>query len=286
LTVLYHYCSTSNFVSIVSSQSIWLSSLSLSNDTMEGRLVSKIIDRLANRDGLTEQSINEILGTVGFLEALLDGLGFCLSLEGDLLSQWRGYAANATGFSIGFSKEYLLSLSESLKEKEDPGFFLVKVEYEIKEQEELIRSTYENIKQIIDSDRLKLPRPRGLLDQRSDEDIEKELEEFKKSRMIMLTTAMELVPKLYAIKTAAFREEREWRLISHLLRKEESCLYRALDDRIVPYKVFDLAKLDAEPIIEVKIGPKNQTPIYVVKSFLTMHGFKNTTVSQSSATLR
>lgn len=252
---------------------------------MEGRLVSKIIDRLANRDGLTEQSINEIRSTVGFLEVLLDGLGFCLSLEGDLLSQWRGYAANATGFSIGFSKEYILSLSESLKEKKDLVLLLQKVEYEVPEQEELIRPTYENIKQITDSGRLKFPRPRGLLDQRSDEDIEKELEGFMKSRMTMLTTAMNLIPKFYAIKTSAFREEREWRLISHLLQKE-SCLYTALNDRIVPYKVLDLAKLETEPIIEVKIGPKNQTPVHVVESFLTIHGFKNVIVSQSSATLR
>jgi hypothetical protein len=253
---------------------------------MEGRLVSKIIDRLANRDGLTEQSINEIRSTVGFLEILLDGLGFCLSLEGDLLIQWRGYAANATGFSIGFSKEYFLSLSERLTEKKDLVLFLQKVEYEVTEQEGLIRPTYENIKQIIDSGRLKLPRPRGLLDQRSDGDIEKEFEEFKKSRMNFFTTTMKLIPKLYAIKTDAFREEKEWRLISHLLREKESCLYRSLNDRIVPYKIINLAKLEIEPIIEVKIGPKNKTPISVVKNFLTMHGFTNVIVSQSSATLR
>jgi hypothetical protein len=52
MTVLYHYCSTSTFVSIISGKSIWLSSLNLSNDTMEGKLVAETLCRMATRDGL------------------------------------------------------------------------------------------------------------------------------------------------------------------------------------------------------------------------------------------
>ena len=47
---LYHYCSTESFVSMVRGASLWLSSLSLSNDTMEGRLVNAAVMRLAARD--------------------------------------------------------------------------------------------------------------------------------------------------------------------------------------------------------------------------------------------
>ncbi|MDP2064189.1 MAG: DUF2971 domain-containing protein, partial [Phaeovulum sp.] len=34
-------------------------------------------------------------------------LGFCLSEESDLLSQWRGYAQDGAGFSVSFSVEKL-----------------------------------------------------------------------------------------------------------------------------------------------------------------------------------
>ncbi|MCX5827610.1 MAG: DUF2971 domain-containing protein, partial [Deltaproteobacteria bacterium] len=107
MTVLYHYCSTSVFVSIIENRSIWLSSLNLSNDSLEGKLVAEIVARISTSDGLDQASSEELQKGVNFIEQIVDGLGFCLSEEGDLLSQWRGYAEDATGFSIGFSKKYL-----------------------------------------------------------------------------------------------------------------------------------------------------------------------------------
>jgi hypothetical protein len=89
---------------------------------MEGKLVAEIIDQLAKRDGLDELAIKELQDLIGFIETQFDGLGFCLSEEGDLLSQWRGYAADATGFSIGFSKDSLMYLNR----QKLPGFSLKK----------------------------------------------------------------------------------------------------------------------------------------------------------------
>lgn len=44
--VLYHYCSTDAFHAIVESRTIWLSSLSSSNDALEGRLIAQIMNEL------------------------------------------------------------------------------------------------------------------------------------------------------------------------------------------------------------------------------------------------
>ncbi len=107
MDILYHYCSTASFHAIIQSRALWLSSLSLSNDTMEGKLVVRAIARLAERDSLEPKSFRLLRQIIGFSELAFDGLGFCLSEDGDLLSQWRGYAGNATGVAIGFSKEYL-----------------------------------------------------------------------------------------------------------------------------------------------------------------------------------
>lgn len=283
MTSLFHYCSSSTFTSIISNRSIWLSSLNMSNDTMEGKLVAEIIYRLAKKDGLDEGTIKQLQAAISFLEEENDGLGFCLSENGDILSQWRGYATDATGFSIGFSKEYLSALSESLRVQNQIYFTLKNVEYDATAQEELVRPTYEKVKQTIEVGLKKIPLPpRGLIDLFTD----KEVKEYKDVFQSVLSEIFMLFPKLYALKTAAFREELEWRLISYKTRDEVSCSFKALIDRIVPYREFLLPNLEAAPIIEIFIGPKNHTPGYVVKAFLEKHDFENVTISRSSATYR
>src|SRR5690606_28676010 len=37
-----------------------------------------------------------------------EGFALCLSEKGDLLSQWRAYARDGTGISIGFSSDFLM----------------------------------------------------------------------------------------------------------------------------------------------------------------------------------
>ena len=55
MTTLCHYCSNNAFHSIMASHSIWLSSLSLSNDTMEGKLVARTFAQRAKDEGLDDQ---------------------------------------------------------------------------------------------------------------------------------------------------------------------------------------------------------------------------------------
>jgi len=133
LDVLYHYCSTESFLKIVLSRELWLSALSLSNDRMEGKLVAAALKRLARKDGLPDRDIAELKKNVRLLENWIEGLGFCFSLERDLLSQWRGYSADGTGVSIGFSKASLLFRCDELREAEDHVNFDIRtVEYVIR----------------------------------------------------------------------------------------------------------------------------------------------------------
>jgi hypothetical protein len=82
MELLYHYCSTEAFHAIVGSQCLWLSSLPLSNDTMEGKLVAGAIESLAKRDGLEQKTVASIQRQIGMLEDSIHGLGFCLSYRG------------------------------------------------------------------------------------------------------------------------------------------------------------------------------------------------------------
>jgi len=287
MTILYHYCSNHAFHSIIENRAIWLSSLSLSNDSMEGKLVADILARIAQSDGLDHVATQRLQESVAALEKIIDGLGFCLSEDGDLLSQWRGYAADASGVSIGYSKEYLEKLAEAIRDPEKPGFTLQKVEYEYENQECLVKPTYLKVKELIEEGAFKIPGKRGLLDDRSDEEVEREKDKIVDAYQRLALTMLALFSKLFLLKTKAFREEREWRLISYFMKQgNDVCSFRALTDRIAPYRKYGLLELQSEPIVEVILGPKNVTPNYVIDSFLKQRGFVNVKVLRSEATYR
>jgi hypothetical protein len=252
---------------------------------MEGKLVAQTLERIGKNDSLDSSALTGLQDVVTFVESICDGLGFCLSEKGDLLSQWRGYAADAGGFSIGFSKKYLSELTAS--KKNEIGSSLLKVCYTLAEHEDLVRPTYETAKKYLENGKFRLPRPRMLLDLRTDAEIENEFEEYKKNHAAVYMSALPLLTKLYALKSIAFQEEQEWRMMAYSLQNEhDSCCYRAMKDRIVPYMDINLVPLEDEPIVEVLIGPKNLTPVNVVEGVLKKHGFNNVSVTRSIATYR
>jgi len=282
---LYHYCSNNAFHSIIENRRIRLSSLSLSNDSMEGKLVTEILARIAESDGLDQAATHRLQKSVSILEQVFDGLGFCLSEDGDLLSQWRGYAADATGVSIGFSKDYLEKFAEASRGQEKSGFSLQKVVYDPKTQESLIKPTYTEIRKLIDDGAFRSP-VKVFFDTRSDNEVERDAIKIKKAFWDLSMTTLMLFDKLFLLKTNAFCGEREWRLISYLVKKGDSCSFRSLNDRIVPFREFDLLDLGSDSVAEVILGPKNKTPNKVIESLLTQSGFPNVKISCSKATYR
>ena len=287
MDALYHYCSVSTFHSIIQSRSIRLSSLTLSNDTMEGKLVAKAITRLAERDGLGNKTILRLQELLTSLESLVDGLGFCLSEEGDLLSQWRGYAADATGVSIGFSHAYLQQFSASSKNSGKPGFSLDRVKYTLAGHESKVEPIYQRMRKHIDNGAFSLVGLRGLLDTRSETEIDEERNRIKETFSKLLLTTLELFPLLFHLKAYAFNEEKEWRLVSFFTGNEnEECFYRTSSDRIIPCRSYDLISADQPVIKEVVLGPKRHTPPTIVKSFLKKNGFGDVTVRRSEASYR
>ena len=287
MDVLYHYCSTDVFHSIVEANSIWLSSLSLSNDTMEGKLVADVVARLAARDGLSHSDSHRLQEMVGFFENMLDGLGFCLSEEGDLLSQWRGYAADATGVSIGFSRQYLDWLAEQTKGKETSGFTLLKVHYDPQAHEAEVGPTYKETKRLIEAGAFRSSGIRTLLGPRTDEQVEQEKRETAKLLKTLSDTMLMLFTKLFLLKSPGFREEKEWRLLSYLVRGgEDTSFYRAAGDRLIPYRSYKLIQPERRPIAEVILGPKHLSPIKVIEDFLKQNGYGSARIKRSETTYR
>jgi hypothetical protein len=286
-TVLYHYCPTERFLSIVETQELRLSSLSLSNDTLEGRIAESVMATLAKRDGLSGDMWERLKIYLQF-DQLLDGLGFCLSEDGDALSQWRGYAKDGNGFAIGFSRDYLVWLAT--KSREHPsgwGFSLEQVKYSSKEQEAELEPIYREAKRLIDQGALRYSGPRGLLDSRSPEQIAEDDRELQHLRSQLSMHTASLFLKLFTLKSWAFREEKEWRLLSYVrISMDDPVSYRPLEDRLVAYRPYTLESLDRRPILEVLLGPKQLTPPHMINALLQQKGFRDVQVKRSAASYR
>lgn len=283
---LYHYCSTQTFHAIVESGKLRLSSLSLSNDTMEGKLVARTVSELAAKESLGAEKTQQLQQMLELFDDLFDGLGFCLSEERDLLSQWRGYAGDGSGVCIGFSKQYLEWLAEDRPDPEKPGFSLQKVKYERDEHESEVLPTFNEAKRRIEEGAFNYSVGLNLLDSRTDEEVEQERKQNERARTRLSFTLLMLLPKLYLLKSQAFREEREWRLLSHLVHGDKDCSYIAKDHRIVPFRSVELREKERKPIVEVILGPKHSTPSRVVENFLRCYGFDEVKVLHSDATYR
>lgn len=288
MDILYHYCSSDVFHSIVESHSIWLSSLSLSNDTMEGKLVTEAVARLAGRDGLDQSASHRLQEMVGAFEHILDGLGFCLSEEGDLLSQWRGYAADATGISIGFSRQYLDWLAEQTKGKNTSGFALMKVQYDPQAHETEVAPTYKEAKRLIEAGAFKSSGTRSLLGGWTDDQVEQERRETEKLYKTLSFTMLMLFTKLFLLKSPGFHEEKEWRLLSYLHRGgQDTSFHRAVRDRLIPYRSYKLIQTpERQPIAEVILGSKHLSPIKVIEDFVKQNGYCSVRVKRSEAAYR
>ncbi|MBC7781007.1 MAG: DUF2971 domain-containing protein [Proteobacteria bacterium] len=282
METLFHYCPTSTFHSIIQNSSIWLSSLSLSNDRLEGRLISKALGKLAQRDDVTPDRIAQLEAEIRNIEDTYDGLGFCLSEDGDLLSQWRAYAADASGLSIGFDRGYLERAVGDAEGPEYRHLALDKVVYSEPEHLTLLEDMYQRVRgryreagssAAAEADAAPWIAAGAADDQGWMRDIADPL----------YWELFRFIPTLYLLKSAAFREEREWRL--HTIRTRGitgAYAHRPDRNRLVPYLKFLLAP-ECQPITTVVLGPKHTSDPIDVGAFLRTHGFNRVDVVRSEA---
>lgn len=107
---LFHYTDLVGFESIVSNHDLWLTHLRYSNDEEEmnhgQRIVNDVIaDEL--KLGPAADKVAFLEDVKGKLAQQVDVYICCFCLQGDLLSQWRGYGANGSGVSLGIDpKEF------------------------------------------------------------------------------------------------------------------------------------------------------------------------------------
>lgn len=133
--LVYHYCSPESFQAILESGRLRFSDINMMNDSTEHRWGYSVFEeaatRLIKRTGISEQVPTM---TVEFFDAVDQVLSqgqliahpfiSCMSLDGNSLDQWRKYADDGRGYAIGFRAGALKQLPISL----------LKVSYDLEEQ--------------------------------------------------------------------------------------------------------------------------------------------------------
>jgi hypothetical protein len=252
---------------------------------MEGKMVEEALARLAECDKCDQGTISLLQAQFEVYLKDVDGFGFCLSKKRELLSQWRAYASDATGVAIGFSRDYLELLREEYLRQRDPflGFTIAEVMYDPEDHEKQVRPLYQQIKHAIDEgDLLEAKKHSPLRSWSNDTETQR-----KKSCLASLgfSTLMATLAFAFVLKSEAFKEEDELRLLALINRVEIKKLgFDVKSNSLRPYREYELKKFDqCTPVIkEVILGPKHRSPISVVEDFLRCNGFGYVHVSRSA----
>lgn len=251
--ILYHYCSSTSFMGIISSKQIWLTDAAQMNDYAEVRWAERTTYNLhieKAKDGTASSFFKNNYHCR--YKAYLDAAPFfiaCFSESADALSQWRGYAENGSGYAIGFSVS-----------KMGVPLALPALSFSDRTGRGLNRIIYNPTKQL------------ELIDTILSEDQRKESEdECQYKKLAALAIVM---------KNEGFHEEREWRIAMRPAiysqnpnDPDEECLFRSTPKGLSPYFTHDFP---ADAIAKIICGPTNQTTNKNVALFLEKHGVSRT----------
>lgn len=238
--VLYHYTTQAGLLGILDSDALWATKIHYLNDASEYQLAldlaSAILNQLLKGERSTRQrrKISSLLDNLRMIEHM--NVCVCSFSENrDQLSQWRAYAGGSSGYSIGFCTAHLTAKAES------QSFRLVKCIYREADQvhlvETLVRSSL--AKEFNTTPAITHPSdPRTIVVQPVGGDFAKNF--------------AQLAP---LIKSPAFHEEAEWRLVSTKGIDVRQMFFRPGNSMLVPYIPFDLESDKSLYLNSLVVGP-------------------------------
>lgn len=232
---LYHYTDAAGLFGMLNTGELWLTDYRFLNDKSEYTHAFDILksiktELISSKD--IEKAMTEVVAKAGTVDLVSsDAVVFSLSEEKDDLSQWRGYAHDGLGFTIGFDGPAIHSLAQH----DDAEFAFTKVSYDTKKEGEVYKRTFLEIHAILKQSIKNAPQDKSAL-------IEQAIESFN----------LVFVNRALTSKHQSFKSENEWRLISYLMGDNEADV-RVSGRNLIPYYKMKLG--DTLPIKEIGIGP-------------------------------
>ncbi|WP_181174147.1 DUF2971 domain-containing protein [Mesorhizobium sp. B2-3-11] len=274
--IAYHYCSVDTFLSIAQYKTIRLSDINTMNDFSEMHWAYERFEEAANKvfetydreffDFIDASIRNNAMNILPFLS--------CFSTDGDVLSQWRAYADNGSGVSVGFDSSKLKQLSVRC----------APVTY----------ATEKQVQYFVDLFALVHPMWRSAINDEAKRAV---------NQMLMISLF-----DMCLMKNPAFSEEKEVRIAramtilrdsdgwhlddsegsgaDEISRDKQAVRFRSRNGGIVGYIDLPINGLGADLIREVVLGPRTSNNGNEISMVLNANGFKSTKIRASKATYR
>ena len=267
-TTLYHYTGISGLLGMVESRKIWASHAYYLNDSKEilhsCDVLNEVLESsIASSHGEEQEFFTQFAQWIeSFRRDNFYIFIFSLTEERSLLSQWRSYTPHGKGVSLGFSP---ITLNGILKTS---GFKIAKCLYERQQHIDLTNAVLTKMLVIF---REHLP-DLNTSNHHNSQKYYAFLEDFRG----------DLLQVLSIIKHPAFKEEREWRIVSPYFSKYTvpEIKFREGASMLMPYIEIDLSVNDGteELFEEVILGPSQHANLSMsaLSSYLSNKKVSNT----------
>ena len=243
---LYHYTGIRGLLGIVDSRAVWASHIYYLNDSKEILHACEVLSHLLSYndtavDAAEREFIDQFQNWLAtFRRDAFHIFVFSLSEERSLLSQWRSYTPHGKGVSLGFPPTVLDHVLSQ------PGFRIARCLYTDDEHRELMGSLVEKM---LVTFRQRFP-TMDTTRAHPSQKFHPFLEEFRN----------DLLQVLAIVKHSAFREEREWRIVSPYFPKYTvaDVKFREGASMLLPYTELKLPD-EGNLFEEVILGPSQDT---------------------------
>lgn len=243
--LLYHYTTNSGLKGILQNCSIWFSHINYFIDPQEWRYGQEIVITQLKKARVQESEkriiklLEDIQGAIeGYTKVLFNIFVACFCKEDDLLSQWREYADNGGGYSMGISFDNDTKYSHYINELSKESYpILRRVIYDQDVQTNYVERFIEAIISAA---------------KKECEISGKELS--KIAGPVTLEAANTLSEIIPCLKHPAFEKEEEWRLIQNLRpdHKVELLEFRERKGELIPYIKTYIYKDCTNPVFPIK----------------------------------
>ena len=274
--VLYHYCSTSTFLSIIQRRCLWLSDINTMNDYGEMHWSYALFIEAANTilDVVGTDFVDEVDKIIHQGQTRILPMLCAFSTDGDVLSQWRAYAEDGSGVAIGFNSAKIAGLSVRV----------ASIEYSREKQIGHFRSWLLAMHEVYNG-----------------------ITEEKRKKFLFDKCAYFSVDMAF-FKNPAFAEEKEVRILraipvnhdgngwslrdsggtgERVSRKKLPILFRAArNGGVISYVEMPLHGLGNDLIVEVVVGPKSANNGVEISMALNAAGFTGHNIRHSTSTYR
>lgn len=253
--IYYHYCSVDTFFNIIQTSTLRFGNPLSMNDSAEILWFLELIATYARKKTIYQKTLERWEQIEKIIKNIIQEIDFpyilCLSKENDVLSQWRSYADDGQGVSIGINVDKLLECSSLLSENE--------IIYDKNKQMKLLEGK-------------EIDRYLNNLEQAIEQGDENSI--YNKVRILV----SHLLEDSIICKNPAFREECEHRILCSFKGKKKDQIseikFRTNNKNILPYREIYFEKNNHEIIDNITIGPKSSLNDRNLWLFLKENKFK------------